>query len=586
MSEPSSPPSATRPAEARAVREAADAYVGRLAELDPMIATYLGLPFGQDQLPDMSPDGRTAQDDLSRATLAELDALERAAAATGGLSDAERRCARLLRERLGAELAISAEEEHLREVVNIFGLQQRVQGVFLMMPTDTADDWSVVARRMGRVAATLAGHRESLATARAKGWFTAGPRQVRTVAGQLDAWVRDEDGRGWFAGFVRDADVPPALRAELDRAAAEATEAAAGLRDWLNTEYLPGLAGTSDGVGAHHYRTWARFWNGADLDPVDSYEWGWAQYRELRAEAHAEAQKVLPGATAREAMAHLDEHGEAVEGVEQIRLRLQELMDEAIANLDGTYFDLAEQVKVVEARIAPSGSAAAPYYTSPSQDFSRPGRTWLPTLGRTRFPLWNLRSVWYHEGVPGHHLHLSQWKLLGDELSMYQTGIGGIDACKEGWALYAERLMDQLGYLQTPGDRLGFLDWQMMRAIRVVVDLGMHLGLPIPDDSPVGPGLVWTPELAREFLLMHSGQAPDFVDSEIGRYLGLPGQAISYKLGERAWLAGLEGAKAAHAARGARFDLKSWHMQALSLGSLGLDDLVDELAGLHLPHES
>src|SRR5262249_27384723 len=156
---------------------------------------------------------------------------------------------------------------------------------------------------------------------------------------------------------------------------------------------------------------------------------------------------VLPGAPVRAAMRHLDEHGEAVEGVEAIRLRLQEWMDEAIVDLDGAYFELAAPVRVVEARIAPAGSAAAPYYTQPAQDFSRPGRTWLPTMGRTRFPLWSLRSVWYHEGVPGHHLHTAQWKYLGDQLSAYQTGLGGIDACKEGWALYAERLMDDLGYL-------------------------------------------------------------------------------------------------------------------------------------------
>ena len=86
-------------------------------------------------------------------------------------------------------------------------------------------------------------------------------------------------------------------------------------------------------------------------------------------------------------------------------------MDEAIDALDGTHFDLAEPVRRVEAMIAPPGSAAAPYYTRPSQDFSRPGRTWLPTLGRERFPLWDLVSTWYHEGVPGHHLQLAQWAL-------------------------------------------------------------------------------------------------------------------------------------------------------------------------------
>jgi uncharacterized protein (DUF885 family) len=113
----------------------------------------------------------------------------------------------------------------------------------------------------------------------------------------------------------------------------------------------------------------------------------------------SEAQRVLPGASALAAMPHLDSRGEAVDGVEQIRLRLQQVMDDAIADLDGTHFDLTEQIKAVEARIAPPGSAAALYYTPPSQDFfpapDGPGcRRW----GRNRFPFWNLVSVWYHGG--------------------------------------------------------------------------------------------------------------------------------------------------------------------------------------------
>jgi uncharacterized protein (DUF885 family) len=562
----------------RAVRDVAAAYVEGLAELDPMTAGDLGVPVGQHELPDLSPEGRAALDDLSRRTLVELDRAERAAVEP--LSDVERRCGRLLRERLGADLAISAEDEHLREVVNVFGLQQRVLDIFLDMPTETADDWVAVAKRMRRVPEAFAGHRESLVTALEKGRFTAAPRQVRVIADQLDAWLRDGDGRGWYAGFCADADVPRALRSELDRAAGVAAAGAAELRDWLRAEYLPEVEATPDGVGADRYRSWARFWTGSDLDLRETYAWGWEEYRGILAEMRVEAERVLPGATVREAMRHLDEHGEAVEGVEEIRLLLQRWMEDALDDLDGTYFDLPSQAWEVEARIAPSGSAASAYYTPPSNDFSRPGRTWLPTGGRTRFPLWNLRSNWYHEGVPGHHLQFAQWKCLADRLSEYQTGIGCVGATIEGWALYAERLMDELGYLRTPGDRLGFLDWQLLRAIRVVVDIGAHLALDLPADVPVGAGAVWTPALATEFVAIHSGQSAEFVDSEIGRYLGLPGQACTYKLGERAWLDGREAARTAHAARGRQLDLKSWHTAALSLGSLGLDDLQDELARL------
>jgi uncharacterized protein (DUF885 family) len=557
----------------RPVRDVADAYVVSLAELNPLVASRLGLRPGEDGLPDLSPAGQQASDDLARSTLAGLDAAEGATVPADG---DERRCARLLRERLEAELAVSGEGEHLRNFSNIFGPAQQVRNVFMIMPAATEDDWAVIARRMARVAHALAGYRASLAEGARRGLLAA-PRQVITTIGQLDEWTAAAGGRGWFADFAADANVPPALRADLDEAAGSASSAVAGLRRWLAAEYLPRAAGVPDGVGEERYRACARRWTGADLDPAEAYAWGWSEFQLLRGQMRDEAQKVLPGASALDAMRHLDAHGEAVDGVEQIRRWLQQVMDDAIADLDGTHFDLAEPIKVVEARIAPPGSAAAPYYTAPSQDFARPGRTWLPTLGSTRFPVWNLVSVWYHEGVPGHHLQLAQWAHLSEQLSMYQTSIGGVSACTEGWALYAERLMDELGYLSAPGTRLGYLDAQMMRAVRVVIDIGMHLKLRVPADSPLGAGETWTPELAGEFFAAHSGRDGAFIESEIIRYLGLPGQAISYKLGERAWLAGRA---AARAARGGDFDLKSWHMAALSLGSLGLDDLTGELASL------
>jgi uncharacterized protein (DUF885 family) len=396
----------------------------------------------------------------------------------------------------------------------------------------------------------------------------------------LRQWTAAGDGRGWFAEFAAAADVSASLRAELDRAAAGASESVAELARWLAAEYLPQASDTPDGVGPDRYPVCARRWTGASLDPREAYDWGWSQFRSLQEQMRAEAQQILPGATAQEAMRHLDEAGPAIDGVAQIRAWLQDMMDRAIEDLDGTHFDLAPPLKTVEARIAPPGSAAAPYYTAPSQDFSRPGRTWLPTLGRTRFPLWSLISTWYHEGVPGHHLQLAQWRYLSGDLSVYQTSIGGISACSEGWALYAERLMDELGYLSEPGARLGYLDAQNMRAIRVVIDIGMHLGLRVPGDSPIGAGQAWTPDLALEFFTAHSGRDAEFLASEIIRYLSGPGQAISYKLGERAWLAGRDAARAARAADGRGFDLKAWHMSALSLGSLGLDDLAAELAAL------
>ncbi|MEV6973627.1 DUF885 domain-containing protein [Kitasatospora sp. NPDC093806] len=562
-------------------RRIADDYVRDLAELDPLTAVYLGLNPEDDRLPDLSPAGAEAIADLGRSSLARLDeaeaALDAAEAAGAPRDEAERRCARLLRERLTAELAVHDAGEGFRAVQNLGSPVHNTRDVFTLMATDTEEEWAILGRRLARVPAALTGYRATLAEGIERG-LLSGPRQVTTVAGQFDEWLAGDTPGGWFGELVKDA--PEALRAELAGHAVAAAAELTALRDWLREVYGPAAADAPDTAGRERYGRWVRYWTGADLDIDEAYAWAWQEFHGLLAQMRIEAEKVKPGADPMEAMKWLETDGPARFGAEAAREFLQGLMDGAIADLQGVHFDLAEPITRVESMLAPAGSAAAPYYTAPSLDFTRPGRTWLPTLGRERFPEWDLVSTWYHEGVPGHHLQLAQWNYVADQLSTYQVSLGGVSANLEGWALYAERLMDELGYLTDPGHRLGYLNAQMMRALRVIVDIGMHAGLDFPADSPYHPGEPVAPDAAREFFGLYCGLSADFLDSELVRYLGLPGQAIGYKLGERAWLRGRAAARAAHEARGEEFDLKAWHMAALSQGSLGLDDLVAELSAL------
>ncbi|MFD8722404.1 DUF885 domain-containing protein [Streptomyces sp. NPDC059629] len=553
-------------------RQVADTFVDELIALDPITGTFLGVKESSSRLPDTSPAGDEAVARLQRDTLARLAEAERQ---PGADSDIERRCARLLRERLTASLAVHEADESLRSVSNLSSVAHAVRQVFTVTPTATEEEWTAVAERLRAVPAALEGYRQSLELGLERKLY-AGPRATVTFVGQLGEWSDTGDGRGWFEQFA--ATGPEALRAELDEAGRAATQAVVALRDWMRDVYAPAVEGAPDVVGRERYARWVRYFNGTDLDLDEAYAYGWSEYHRLLGEMKTEAEKILPGAeTPWVALAHLDEHGTHIEGVDEVQRWLQSVMDEAIEKLDGIHFDLAERVRRVESRIAPPGSAAAPYYTPPSDDFSRPGCTWLPTMGQTRFPVYDLVSTWYHEGVPGHHLQLAQWKHIAENLSRYQASVGMVSANAEGWALYAERLMDELGFLTDPERRLGYLDAQMMRAARVIIDIGMHLELTIPDDSPFHPGERWTPALAQEFFGAHSSRPADFVESELTRYLSMPGQAIGYKLGERAWLLGREKARERH---GDAFDLKAWHMAALSQGSLGLDDLVDELAQL------
>ncbi|WP_079431585.1 MULTISPECIES: DUF885 domain-containing protein [Streptomyces] len=550
-------------------RAIADRHLDQVAAHDPLEAAWLGLHPGDARQPDLSPEGFESLADIARGTLAALGTVPT------GDDPADRSCARLLRERLTAGLALHDSGENFRQLRNIGAHVHHVRDIFTFMPTATDDDWAAVAGRMRNLPAALDGYRATLTEGISRRLLAA-PRQAIAVVDQLTAWTGEgTGGAGWFADFVSPG--PERLRGELDAAAHRATAAVAGFRDWLRDTYAPATVGTPDAVGRERYRLAVRHHTGADLDLDEAYAWAWSEFHRTNAEMRAEAERVLPGAGVREAMHHLERHGHAVEGAEAIRDWLQQLMDRAITALDGAHFDISGPLRRVESLIAPAGSAAAPYYSGPSLDFSRPGRTYFPTLGRDTFPTWQLVSVWYHEGVPGHHLQLAQWVAHSERLSRYQTTLGMVSANIEGWALYAERLMDDLGFLTDPAHRLGFLDEQMLRTIRVIIDIGMHLGLSIPADAGFHPGERWTPELATEFMATYNGSPAELRDSEIVRYLGWPGQAIGYKLGERAWLRGRE---AARSRQGAAFDLKTWHMKALAQGSLGLDDLVGQLAAL------
>lgn len=287
------------------------------------------------------------------------------------------------------------------------------------------------------------------------------------------------------------------------------------------------------------------------------------------------AARILPGEPLAAVVQLLEtDPRRSIEGVDAFRDWLQQLMDRTIAELDRKHFDIAEPVRRVEAMIAPPGGAAAMYYTRPSEDFKRPGRTWYPTLGKTRFPLWGEVSTAYHEGVPGHHLQLAQLTYLADELTRFQRVAAFVPGYSEGWALYAERLMGELGYLQNPDYELGMLRAQAFRAMRVIVDIGVHLGLTIPSNEAYHAGETWSPELMLPFAIEHGREPEDFLRSEMDRYLGWPGQAICYKVGERVWLAVRERARQR---AGVDFDLKAFHTRALNLGPMGLAQLEREM---------
>ena len=407
----------------------------------------------------------------------------------------------------------------------------------------------------------------------------------RACAKRRDAYRRSNSGGGsdgstpFFRNIADEvaanADTSSTAKSDISTAADHATKAYLRFAGFLAEEYLP-KARVEDAVGTERYALGSLSYNGIELDLLDTYEWGWDQLAWVRSEMQEAANAIKPGATVAAAIETLESDPErAVHGVDEFRDWMQSLQDATIEDMDGSHFDIAEPVREIQAMIAPPGGALAMYYTGPSEDFSRPGRTWYPTGGKTSFPLWREVSIAYHEGVPGHHFQIATTMTMSQNLSRYQRLLAGSSGYTEGWALYAERLMSELGYLAHPDYYMGYLDAQALRSVRVIIDIGMHLQLDIPKASDFHPGATWTPELAYEFMCDNVHFPRDFVASEIDRYLGLPGQAISYKVGERVWLDARAEAKSNQAAN---FDLKAWHNSALSLGPMGLAQMKRELA--------
>ncbi|MFJ4997009.1 DUF885 domain-containing protein [Microbacterium sp. NPDC088619] len=542
-----------------AIDRVADEWVDTIAVLAPTLGTYIGRDEVNDRFGDLSPEGHEQIASATRSTLAKLEALEPVDAIDA-----------VTKTDLSAELSLDLElhdaDWHLRDLNVIASVPQDVRSSFDLMPTATSDDWSVIATRLAAVPGALRGYTETLRAGIAAG-VTPARRQVVEVATQIDRYTADD---GFFAAFVAEAspqegNLPASLARTLADNSAAARVAYDELRSFLAEELAPAATET-DAVGRELYALNSRRFLGATIDLDETYEWGREELARMVAEQTAIANEILPGSSVEEAVAHLEaDPARKLVGTEALQRWMQETSDRAVAELGATHFDIPEAIRTLECMIAPTQEGGI-YYTGPTDDFSRPGRMWWSVPeGVTEFDTWRELTTVYHEGVPGHHLQIAQAVYNRAELNSWRRLLAGTSGHAEGWALYAERLMQQLGYLDDPADRLGMLDGQRMRAARVVLDIGVHLGKPRLD----GEG-IWDADYALDFMRRNVNMSDQFVQFEVNRYLGWPGQAPSYKVGQRIW----EQVRDAYQAeRGADFDVKEFHKRALDMGGVGLDTL-------------
>ncbi len=548
------------------VNQIALEYLEAASRLDPVSAFTRGDLRFAAELTDYSPEGESARAELARTTLGQV---RRTVSADG---EKIGRDAMLDRLQVIGDLFDSQEWLH---GVNVFGPQVEIRQSFDLMPLRDDSDWSALAAKMALVPRALAGFQATLRDGMQRGQVDS-RRLALACAAQTRTWAGTQGKPGYFATLIsRYRAGGSSLERYLGEGAAAAQTAYLALTRFLEDEYAKS-APDSDGVGPERYPLHVRRFLGVELDLAEAYQFGWSELDRLEQEMAEVAERIAPGQGIAGAIAQMEgDPARVIEGEDSFRAWNQELLDATVAQLSGRHFDIPDPVRRVEAMIAPPGGSPAMYYTPPSLDFSRPGRTWYPTLGRTRFPLWTEVSTAYHEGLPGHHLQLAQICYINDQLNPFQTLLGAVSGHTEGWALYAERLMDELGYLDKDDYRLGMLAAQAMRAARVVVDIGLHLRIPIPTHQRFHPGENWSWELAVQFMMEKSRHGREFCAGEVDRYLGVPAQAISYKVGERVWL---EARESARRNCGPRFNLKAFHKLALNLGCIGLDQLRDAIA--------
>ncbi|MCZ9309845.1 DUF885 domain-containing protein [Corynebacterium uberis] len=536
---------------------ACEAYVADLAALCPTAATAWGIPGHEGELEDFSPDHFAAVAERTREMVMDVDAFDEGTDACDDEDDfdaVDHVTAAALRDRLCLDLDLHHSGEDLRNLNNIDSPVQTIRDTFLLMGQDTDEQREAIRSRLDQVPAALAGYRDSLSQA-AAGGKVAAIRQVSAVVAQCEDLAREGS---MLENLGLDADNPQVGAAKV---------AFGQMADWL-TDQLASHAPECDAVGRERYELFSHLHVGDVVDLDEAYEWGLERLADIRARQQDIAHHLYGPETSTRQAFHLLNHDERylVTGTDALTEFMATTTARAMNALAGTHFDIPERVRAIECRIDPAGTGGI-FYTPPSDDLTRPGTMWWSVPeGQTTFHTWQERTTVHHEGVPGHHLQCATALLDADALNTWRRAVCWISGHGEGWALYAEQLMADLGLMDDPADLMGLYDAQRLRAARVVLDIGVHLGKKVPE----GTG-VWDGAYAKSFLRDNSALDEANLAFELDRYLGWPGQAPSYALGQRAW----EDTRDAALEQG--LSLREFHSQALALGSVPMSVLRSEV---------
>jgi uncharacterized protein (DUF885 family) len=392
--------------------------------------------------------------------------------------------------------------------------------------------------------------------------------KVRRVVEQLDAELA-KPLESWSMSTPSWGEQFPVQQRELAAVVREQIEpAVVRLRDFLRDEVLPkartdkeGLAALPDGDAC--YRASILNHVGLEMTPEELHQLGLAEIARTDTELAALGKKVLGAPDLAATIAKLRDDKQLYFGTrEEILKSAQHALDRANAAVP-KYFSVLPKVACVMREIpdyeAPYSTIA--YYRQPHYDGTKPGEYFVNTYKPETRPRFELEALTWHESVPGHHLQIAIAQELG-ALPAFRK-LDGSTAFVEGWALYTERLADEMGLYSSDLDRLGKLSYDAWRASRLVVDTGIH-------------AMGWSRQQAEEFMRAHTALTAINIANEVDRYIGWPGQALAYKVGQLKILA-LR--KEAEDALGKKFDVKAFHEVVLGAGAVTLPVLEERVHG-------
>jgi uncharacterized protein (DUF885 family) len=545
--------------------ERSSALVDEMAKLRPTAATSWGVAGHDARWDDLSPSGQAEVATVLRRWEREIDGLPPAADAWSRLA------MEVVRDWIDLERVSIDEREHERDLNSIASPFQGLRMTFDSMPTEDEAGWENIAARLEGLGACLESYQASLAAGLARGNAVA----TRQVLACIDQGRVHTGPESYFVGLARQVEtqaISDVLKRRVSRGTALAAAAYGRLTDWLARSYLP-KATHDDGVGRTRYRASLRRWLGQVVDLEETYAWGFEEVARLSAEMDRVSALIRPGVNRREVMTWLQTAPEKACGKDEFITRMRERQTQALRDLVDVHFEVPLSIRQLDVREAPPGGPLGAYYMPPSEDFKRAGAIYYSLEGDVPVPLYDQVSTAYHEGFPGHHLQCGLQVTLIENLCRLHRVAYGYSGYAEGWALYAERLMGELGYYEAPEFEFGMLQNQLLRACRVILDIGLHVGFDIPETSIFRPGDRWSYDVGVELIRDVGGLTQAHAESEVTRYCGWPGQAISYKVGERVFL----DVRTEFLARGG--DLRTFHARALGLGNVGLDILRRELLG-------